>query len=197
MLDNEEYPNQRPITPPPCRSTLPVTPDQCRSTSTSPPPHPSATRISNQPVSPDPQLPGGYNECIQRVQLLCEMDQVPRRLTCVPVPNPCYFNPDNVATGCWLSNAQLLATAYVSRDPASYAEAMRSENVDEWMKAYQYEIDALSKNNMWDLVDLQCWTCKVDKKTSLVYFHSKIIKNTTLNFPKSDSWPTLKLGFIP
>ena len=82
------------------------------------------------------------------------MDQVPQRSTRVPVPNPHYFNPDNVATGHRLSNAQLLATTYVSRDPASYAEAMRSENADEWMKVYQYEIDALSKNNMWDLVDL-------------------------------------------
>ena len=105
-------------------------------------------------MSPDPQLPGGYNERIQRAQLLREMDRVPWRLTCMPVPNPRYFNPDNVATGCQLGNAQLLATAYVGRDPASYAEAMRSENVDKWMEAYQYEIDTLSKNHTWDLADL-------------------------------------------
>ena len=154
MLDNKEYPNQRPITPPPRGSTLPVTPDQRRSTPTSPLPRPSATRISNQPVSPDPQLLGGYNERIQRAQLLHEMDQVPWRSTRVPVPNPRYFNPDNVATGHQLGNAQLLAATYIGRDSASYAEAMRSENADEWMKAYQYEIDALSKNNTWDLVDL-------------------------------------------
>ena len=82
------------------------------------------------------------------------MDQVPRQSMRVPVPNPHYFNPDNVATGCRLGNAQLLAAAYIGRDPASYVEAMRSENADEWMKVYQYEIDALSKNNTWDLVDL-------------------------------------------
>jgi hypothetical protein len=31
---------------------------------------------------------------------------------------------------------------------------MRSENADEWTEACQYEIDALSKNATWDLVDL-------------------------------------------
>ena len=96
MLDNEEYPNQQPITPPPCESTPLITPDQCRSTPTTPPPCPSATHISNQPVSPDLQLLGGYNERIHRVQLLHEMDWVPRWSTRVPVPNPRYFNPDNV-----------------------------------------------------------------------------------------------------
>ena len=72
----------------------------------------------------------------------------------VPVPNCCYFNGDNTEAGRWLGNAELLAAAYVGRDPTSYAEAMRSENADEWMKAYQYEIDALHKNDTWDLVDL-------------------------------------------
>jgi len=42
------------------------------------------------------------------------------------VPNPWYFNADNVAQrGGRLGNAELLATAYVGRDPASYAEAMK------------------------------------------------------------------------
>jgi hypothetical protein len=31
---------------------------------------------------------------------------------------------------------------------------MKSNDADEWVKAYQYEIDALSKNDMWDLVNL-------------------------------------------
>ena len=56
---------------------------------------------------------------------------------------------DNVATGRWLGNAQLLAATYVGRDPTSYVEAIRSENADKWMEAYQYEIDALSKNHTW------------------------------------------------
>src|SRR5579863_2434585 len=53
-----------------------------------------------------------------------------------------------------LSNAELLATAYIGRDPASYAEAMGSDNAVEWTDACQYEIDALSKNKIWELVDL-------------------------------------------
>ena len=86
--------------------------------------------------------------------MLYEMDHAPQRSAQVPVPNLRYFNLDNVAMGCRLGNAELLAVAYIRRDPASYAEAMRSENADAWTKACQYEIDALSKNNTWDLVDL-------------------------------------------
>ena len=71
------------------------------------------------------------------------------------VPNPRYFNADNVAQwGGRLGNAELLAAAYVGRDPASYAEAMRSANADSWEEACQYEIDALHKNNTWELMDL-------------------------------------------
>jgi transposase InsO family protein len=145
----------RPNTPPPREPDPPITPEQRRSTPTSPPPRPSATRIVNRSLSPDPQLPGGFNDRLQRAQLLREMNNVPRRSERVPVPNPRYFNSDNVAArhrglGC----AELLAAAYVGRDPATYAEAMRSDNNSEWTDACQYEIDALSKNNTWDLVDL-------------------------------------------
>ena len=38
---------------------------------------------------------------------------------------------------------------------------------------------------------------KSQQKTLMVYFCLKSIINTTLNFTKSESWPTLKLGFIP
>jgi len=38
---------------------------------------------------------------------------------------------------------------------------------------------------------------KSRQKTLMVYFRLKSIINTTLNFTKSESWPTLKLGFIP
>jgi hypothetical protein len=48
----------------------------------------------------------------------------------------------------------LLAAAYVGRDPASYTEAMRSEDSDQWSEACQYEMDALAKNGTWELVDL-------------------------------------------
>ena len=62
---------------------------------------------------------------------------------------------DNVATrGRWLGFAELLAAAYVGRDPASYAEAMRSVDAGEWTTACQYEMDALAKNGTWELVDL-------------------------------------------
>ena len=104
--------------------------------------------IANQSLLPDPQLPGGFNEHIQRAQLLCKMDHAPWRSTHVPIPNPHDFNSDNAAIGHWHSNAELLAAAYIGRDPVSYAEAMKSENTVEWMKAYQYEIDTLSKNNI-------------------------------------------------
>jgi Reverse transcriptase (RNA-dependent DNA polymerase) len=87
--------------------------------------------------------------------MLCEMDNAPRRSARVPVPNCRYFNPDNTAHRHQeLGNAELLAAAYVGRDPASYAEAMQSDNTTEWTDACQYEIDALSKNNTWELVDL-------------------------------------------
>jgi hypothetical protein len=73
----------------------------------------------------------------------------------VPVPNPRYYNTDNVAIrGQWLGYAELLAAAYVGRDPASYSEAMRSADADQWSEVCQYEIDALAKNGTWELVDL-------------------------------------------
>ena len=48
----------------------------------------------------------------------------------------------------------MLAAAFVGRDPATYAEAMRSAAADEWTEACQYEMDALAKNGTWELVDL-------------------------------------------
>ena len=145
----------RPNTPPARESAPPITPEQRRSVPTTPPPRPSATRIANRSLSPDPQLPGGFNDRIQRAQLLREMDRAPRRSAHIPVPNPQYFNSDNTATRHReLGNAELLAAAYIGRDPASYAEAMGSDNAAEWTDACQYEIDALSKNKTWELVDL-------------------------------------------
>ena len=71
------------------------------------------------------------------------------------MPNPWYFNADNAAQmGGRPSHAELLATAYIGRDPASYAEAMRSTNVDSWEEACQYEIDVLNRNKTWELVNL-------------------------------------------
>ena len=145
-----------PNTPPARETPLPATPEQCQPTPNSPPPRTRATRIENRSISLDPRLPGGLNDRAQRAQLLREMDDVPRRSKRVPVPNPRYINSDNASRdrdnrlGC----TELLAAAYVGRDPASYAEAMRSDNTDQWTDACQYEIDALSKNKTWELVDL-------------------------------------------
>ena len=54
----------------------------------------------------------------------------------------------------WLGHAELFAAAYVGRDPVTYAEALKSKDVDEWQKVCQYEIDTLHKNDTWELVDL-------------------------------------------
>jgi Reverse transcriptase (RNA-dependent DNA polymerase) len=146
--------NRQPSTPPLRESPLPITPEQRRSVTNSPPTRPRATRIENRSISPDPQLPGGFDDHAQRAQLLHKMDNIPRQSKCVPVPNPQYIIPDNTSRGKRLGNAELLAAAYIGRDPASYAEAMGSDNTDQWTDACQYEIDALSKNKTWELVDL-------------------------------------------
>ena len=58
-------------------------------------------------------------------------------------------------SGTWqLGHVELFAAAYVGRDPVTYAEALKSKDADEWQKACQYEIDALHKNDTWELVDL-------------------------------------------
>ena len=63
-------------------------------------------------------MPGGMQ------QQLRDIGVAPRQSVRVPVPNPRYFNADNVAQrGGRLGNAELLAAAYVGRDPASYTEA--------------------------------------------------------------------------
>src|SRR5216684_607549 len=56
-----------------------------------------------------------------------------------------------------LALAELLAVAAlaaIGRDPVSYKEAMEAADAEEWAEACQYEMDALSKNNTWELVNL-------------------------------------------
>src|SRR5258707_8466032 len=56
-----------------------------------------------------------------------------------------------------LALAELLAAAApaaIGRDSVSYKEAMEAANAEEWAEACQYEMDALSKNNTWELVNL-------------------------------------------
>ena len=48
------------------------------------------------------------------------------------------------------------------RDPVTYAKALKSKDMDEWQKACQYEIDALHKNDTWELVNLPAG-CKAVK----------------------------------
>src|SRR5712664_2858172 len=73
-------PDVRPITPPIQGPALPTTPEQRHLPPTTPPPRQSTTRISRQPLSPltplldEPEMPGGFEERVQRAQLLREMD---------------------------------------------------------------------------------------------------------------------------
>src|SRR6266702_6848172 len=156
-----ERPSERPHTPPTpstplsALTTLPSTPERPSATLSTPPPRRSATRVVNRPPSPLANPPEGYVDRMQHAQFLCEMANVPRRSAHAPGPNPCYFSADNVAQrGQWLGYTELLAVAHVGRDPATYVEAMRTADADDWTKACQYEMDALAKNATWELVDL-------------------------------------------
>src|SRR5229473_1519491 len=56
-----------------------------------------------------------------------------------------------------LALAELLAVAApaaIGQDPVSYKEAMEAADAEEWAEACQYEMDALLKNNTWELVNL-------------------------------------------
>jgi hypothetical protein len=115
------------ITPPIQGPALPSTPTNTRPALTSPPPRQSTSQARPEllfpipaPVfTPEPEMPGGFEDHTQRSALLREMDAAPRRSARLPVPNPQYFNADNVAhRGHRLGYAELLAAAYVRRDPA-------------------------------------------------------------------------------
>ena len=82
------------------------------------------------------------------------MDTAPHRSVHVPVPNPWYFNHNNVSRDQLLGSVELLATTYVRRDPATYMEVMKSDYSAKWTDTCQYKINALSKNQTWDLIDL-------------------------------------------
>ena len=82
----------------------------------------------------------------------------------IPVPNWRYINEDNAeVSGTWyLWHVELFAAAYVGRDPVTCAKALKSKDVDEWQKACQYKIDAIHKNDTWELVNLSAG-CKAVK----------------------------------
>ena len=76
--------------------------------------------------------------------------------TQVCIPNPWYVNSDNVVcSGVHrLGHVELLVAAHVGRDLVSFTEAMESVDSKQWSNACQYEIDALQKNNTWELINL-------------------------------------------
>ena len=95
----------------------------------------------------------------------------PRHLRANPKPNPRYHNPDNVArtrgpqrqrqehADVSLCHTALLnALVYVAtaeyQDSLTFKEVMESALADEWREACQYEIDMLTKNGTWTLVEL-------------------------------------------
>jgi hypothetical protein len=92
------------------------------------------------------------------------MDNAPRHSSHVQVPNPRYYNADNAALpqNCQLGFAELLAAVFLGRDPATYSEAMRSADADQWSEVCQYEMDVLAKNSTWELVKLSTG-CKAVK----------------------------------
>ena len=100
---------ERPQTPSIQGPTLPTTPKKELKPPTSPPRRQSAVRTQQLPLTPELRMPGGMQQQLQ------EVDVAPHRSTCACVPNPQYFNADNVAQmGGRLSHAELLAAAYVT-----------------------------------------------------------------------------------
>ena len=157
-VETERPQTPRPVTPPSPLSTLtplPSTPERPSVTPSTPPPRTRNTRVAHRSPSPLAHRQDDYADRMQRAQLMREMANVPRRSGRAPVPNPRYFDADNVAQrGRQLGYAELLAAALVARDPVTYEEAMRSSAAAEWGEACQYEMAALAKNGTWDLVDL-------------------------------------------
>src|SRR6267142_5818522 len=125
-------------------------------------------------------------------QQLRNVGVAPRRLAHVPVPNPQYFNANNVAQrGGRLGNAELLAAAYVGRDPASYTEAMGSTNVDSWKEVCKYEIATLDKNKTWELVNLPAGHKAVKSKWVFKHkadgcYHARLVAKGFMQIPSLD-----------
>src|SRR6266850_3170716 len=166
--------------------TLPSTPKKEQKPPTSPPPCQSAVCTEQLPFTPELRMPRGMQ------QQLRDIGVAPRQSVRVPVPNPQYFNADNVAQrGGRLGNAELLAAAYVGRDPASYAEAMGSTNVDSWEEACKYEIATLDKNKTWELVDLSAGRKAVKLKWVFKHkadgrYHARLVAKGFTQIPGLD-----------
>ena len=109
------------------------------------------------------------------------------------VPNQRYINEDNakVSGTQQLGHAELFAAAYMGRDPVTYAEALKSKDADEWQKACQYKIDALHKNDTWELVNLPAG-CKAVKSKWVFklkadgHFHAWLVAKGFTQIPEID-----------
>ena len=66
----------------------------------------------------------------------------------------CNATTDEVRQLVLIELLAVAASAAIRRDPATYKEAMRGTNAEEWADACQYEMDALWKNDTWELVEL-------------------------------------------
>src|SRR5260370_3271706 len=93
MLDPDSQPNTPPIQGP----APPTTPKQNCSLPNSPPNRPSVVCTVHHPPEPEPEMPGGFEDRMQRAQLLREMDTAPRCSGRTRVPNPKHYNADNAA----------------------------------------------------------------------------------------------------
>ena len=88
-------------------------------------------------------------------------------------------------------HAELFATAYVGRDPVTYTEALKSKDVDEWQKACQNKIDALHRNDTWELVNLPAG-CKAVKSKQVFnlkangHFHTWLVAKGFTQIPGID-----------
>ena len=81
LIDPPARPSTPPSVFPVAPQNSPQTPKKEHTTPTSPLPRHSATRIKHEPLSPEPAVPGGFEDRMQRSSLLCEMDAVPRQST--------------------------------------------------------------------------------------------------------------------
>ena len=91
----------------------------------------------------------------------------------------------------WLGHAELFATAYMGRDLVTYANALKSKDADEWQKVCQYEIDALHKNDTWELVNLPAGHKAVESKWVFKLkadgcFHAQLVAKGFTQIPGID-----------
>lgn len=97
--------------------------------------------ISSQTRNPTPHQDSGSNPLSSQVN-----DQVPmiRRSARGRIPRR-YFHIEEDVFFCTPSEIE---------EPTSYEEAITSPNKEEWINAMKEEMDSMSKNKVWELVDL-------------------------------------------